>query len=208
MAGVGCKLMSIDITSLLMGKAMSGGGGGGGSSNIFEWDFTSATPLVDKVRGETATATNLTFGSGGAVFDATEGNKDYIRLWTIASLVTIEIDVAASELTSGTDRRFVSTGASNGRGFFYRSSGVWALYNGSTTVNSEITDANYFSGHTLKIYVDENSKWHIYRDENLVFEPDLTLNFDRYSGTSNYMFILGAAEKSLNSAIISAVRVH
>ena len=196
----------IDIQSLLMGKSLGSGGGGGGGSNIFEWDFTSATPLVDKVRGETAISSDVTFNSSGAVFSSNQ--KGYIVLSALARAFTIEVDIAELNLTSGTAGRLLQVGISNGKGFNYRGSGVWAVYSGYTNYETDITDPLYFSGHTLKIHVDESFKWHIYRDDDLIFEPNAEMTMERYSGNSNITVYLGSGATSIYNAVISGVRVY
>lgn len=177
-------------------------GGGGGGSNIFEWDFTSATPLVDKVRGDVANG-NVSFGASGAVFDSA---SDYIALSTLVSNVTIEIDVVEMSFSNGA--WVISSGLNNGKGFYYRSSGKWAFANG-TTIDSEITEGDFFAGHTMKIHIDGSGKWHIYRDNTLVFEPDLALFLtDKRGGTDNLSFYIGSSASGMSNAIISAVRVY
>lgn len=197
---MGGVFMSFDIMSFLMGKAAGGGGGSGGSDGIFDWDLKSATPLVDKVRGMTATNSGVFLNENGAVFDAA---SDY--LWFYSALenrITIEIDVVQMSLGTGNTKRVVNEGLSNGNGLCWNYNGKWAFTSGNSTVNSEITDSGYFDGHTLKIVIDSESKWHIYRDSDLVFEPNVALSL------SQRRFNVGASSKSIDNAIISAVRVY
>ena len=200
--------MSIDIKSLLMGKALGSGGGSGGGGNIFEWDFTSATPLVDKVRGVLARQLNVTFSEGGAVYNNVSAS---IHIPALPYGETIEIDVASSNLTASSsyNRRFVTSGTYMGF-ILDKSSKKWGFYSTQGTETTDIDDPNYFSGHTLKIHVDASNKWHIYRDSDLIFEPTATLQLasDNYDGSSRPVFYVGSSDDSINNVVISAVRVY
>ena len=194
----------MDIVSYLIGKA-AGGGGSGGGSPILAWDFTSATPLVDTVRGLTAGNNNVTFVDKGAKWDFA---SDYLVVPTLSYGITVEVDVVEMPLTSGQDRKFLTT--NNGYGLIYRSSGKWAFYQNGAWEDSEIADGGYFSGHTAKIVIDAEAKWHIYRDNDLVLETTraaqfygITLGNDKQTA-----FYLGATSNAINNAIISAVRIY
>ena len=58
------------------------------------------------------------------------------------------------------------------------------------------------------IFGSGNRKWHIYRDDELVFEPNAEVSMERYSGVSNITFYIGAAATSIYNAVITAVRVY
>ena len=113
------------------------------------------------------TVNGVTYNSNGAVFDST---TDYIALPFIHSGgVEIEIDVSAMNLDTGQHRRFLSSDTN--KGFYYsRATGKWTFYNG-TDYSTDIADGAYFANSTVKIIVDANNYWHIYKDGVLVFEP-------------------------------------
>lgn len=192
--------------SFLMGKAAGGGGGGG--DPIMAWDFTSATPLVDTKRGILARSLNITFSEDGAVYNNVSAS---IHIPALPYGVTIEIDVASSNLTASSlyDRRFVTAGVYMGF-ILDKTSGKWGFYSMQGREASNIDDPNYFAGHTLKVHIDATNKWHIYRDNDLIFEPteSLQLASDNYDGSSRPVFYVGSSDDSINNAVISAVRVY
>ena len=150
-------------------------------------DFTGITDAY--------TVNGVTYNSTGAVFDST---SDYIALPFIhSSGVEIEIDVSSMSLNASQHRRFVISNTNNGL-FYSRDSGKWAFYNG-TTYTSEISDGSYFANSTVKIVVDTNNYWHIYKDGVLVFEPAGALALKNVT--------LGSTSTSMNSATITAIRM-
>lgn len=170
---------------------------GGGSDANVEFDFTKVA---------SKTYHGVTYGTSGAVFD---NANDYIQFGDIIDAMldktngfTIEVDVAAMQLTSGAHRRFVM--ATTDKGFIYRSTGKWAFYNNSWEEGSfsGVTDGNLFDNSTVKVYVDVNNLWHIYKDGVLLFEPSLSL------AVSFKDFCLGATSTSINNATITAIRFY
>ena len=105
---------------------------------------------IDFTKGN-LTISNVTIDSSGAIFD---NASDWLALPFARAGMTIELDIASMNLTSGIHRRFVMATYRNG--FIYRSTGVWAFYNGSW-VESSITDGNFFDNSTVKIYIDNNN---------------------------------------------------
>lgn len=174
-------------------------------SMIEEWDFTSETPLVGKVREFTMTQGNVTFNNG-AVFDVTNG---YLKAGAYASFygVTIEVDVASMNLTSGTHRRFIMPNISDG--FIYRSTGVWAMYWGSSGwEESTETDGSFFDNSTIKIHVDSEGYWHIYKNGVLWWEPTKKMTLPS-TGSNGYGMMIGSSDGySINNAVITGMRVY
>ena len=177
---------------------------GGGTAFIDEWDFTGSTPLVGVIRGYTANnpSGNVTFDSSGAVFDGTADTIEFpnVRM----NGITVEVDVAAMNLSSGTHRRFIMvTGES---GLIYRSTGKWAFFASSSwATDSSITDGAYFDNSTVKVVIDVNGYWHIYKDGTLVYEPDRAISL---IGSASTLLRLGSTGSSINNATISGVRVY
>ena len=125
-----------------------------GLSGIVVMDFTNITTPF--------TLNGVSYGSTGAVFD---GTSDYIALSYFHAGMELEIDVGSMSVSA--NRRFVTS--YENRGLIYYS-GKWGFYNGSWYY-SDITDGSYFSNSTVKIVVDSQNYWHIYKDGILVFEP-------------------------------------
>lgn len=161
-------------------------GGGGGNSVLCEVDFTKASFTLD----------NVVYDSNGATFSTTNGN---ILVPFARTGMTIELDIASMSLASGTHRRFIMAGTNNG--LIYRSTGKWAFYTGSWE-DSDITDGDFFDNCTVKVVIDSENKWHIYKDNTLVWEPTAAL-----SPTNNNTTI-GATSTSINNAVITGMRVY
>lgn len=134
---------------------------GGGTSHFCDVDFTKGNFIIN----------NVTYDSNGATFPSTYNG--YILIPFARAGMTIIFDVTSMTLASGSHRRFVMGTASTG--FIYRSTGVWSFYASSTWENTSITDGSYFDNSTVKVYIDDQNKWHIYKDNVLVFEPAIAL---------------------------------
>ena len=160
--------------------------GGGGDSVFGAFDFTKAS----------FTQNNVVFNSNGATFSTTNGR---IPIPIARSDMTIELDVASMSLTSGTHRRFIMASSTNG--FIYRSTGVWAFYNGSWK-DSNITDGDFFDNCTVKVIIDNNNFWHIYKNGVLVWEPTLAQELGNDTST------IGASGSSINNAVITKMRIY
>ena len=226
--------MSFDPVSFAMGKAASSGGGIAveelsvtengtytaptgkayspvtvavtpSPSPMLAWDFTSETPLVDTVRGIKCEASNVTFSAEGGAFLANGASCLYIPC--LGYGMTIEIDVKSSNISSAAvARNFVLSSTGNG---FWKSTSYpykWA-FNSEYT---DITDPNYFSGHTLKIEIDKDGKWKIYRDDNLLLATTGTLKFaaGTVDGLYQNYFKIGNSSNAIQEINISAVRIY
>ncbi len=158
---------------------------GGGTGAPISIDFTALG---------TYTVNNISFSSAGASFDSA---SDYISIPWVHSDCTIEIDVDHIVKFGTAHNRFAMADSSNG--FIYRSSGVWAFYS-STWEDTQETDAGFFDGSTVKIYIDSSNHWHIYKDNVLFFEPS--------AARAISSFTIGASSNSIGNALITGVRVY
>lgn len=166
-----------------------------GGGPIEEWNFKES--FIGEERGIEISATNVVRDSSGAIFDST---NDYLTIPIRLPVCTIEIDVGAMSLTSGTHRRFVMAGSESG--LIYRSNGKWSFYAGSWATDSDISDGAYFDNSTVKIVVDSSGYWHIYKDNVLVYEPNKALSF-------NMTYItIGASSSSINNVILNGMRIY
>lgn len=147
-------------TFTVTGVAESGGDDETTGTLLYSWDFTQG--LTDSVGNVNAVlGGNATRDSVGVHINSA---TDYLDLTAIESnykngvdkITTLEIDFAEMEKSfSGSHGRCVMFGANDGSpGLIYRNTGNWAFYLGgwkSNTGIETITDANYFSGKTLKL---------------------------------------------------------
>ena len=168
--------------------------GSGGGDSMMSWDFTKYGNI---------TRHGVTFSSNGATFHTM---ADYIILFgeldgttrTPYNDFTIYVDIDTMNLTaSELHKRFIM--ATYDCGFIYRSTGAWAFYSNEWE-DSEIEDINFFSNSKLKIYVDSSSKWHIYKNNVLVFEPTIARTVPNLS--------IGSTSNSINAGVIKSVRMY
>lgn len=144
---------------------------GGGA--IADWDFMSS--LTDSIAGLTASLSNAASqdASGISITGTTGalGLPEIIR----ASARSYEIDIGAMTLdTLSRHHRFFMNSYNNG--LIYRSNGYWGFYNGSWATDSTINSYDYFANSCMKVIVDLNGYWHIYKNDTLVYEPTLPLS--------------------------------
>lgn len=178
---------------------VSGGGGGGGGGYpdaVVVMDFTKYTGVF---RG-------VTYSAAGAVFPAS-GSAN-IDIPYFSGGMTLYLDVTSMQLASGDHRRFIM--ADSAKGLIYRSTGKWAFYNGNWE-DSAITDGDFFDGAKVKVYVDANNKWHIYKDNILVFEPTGAQVINVPTGsTTNYAgpFIGSYGGQVVINAVFAGLRVY
>lgn len=164
--------------------------GAGGGEYALLYDFTKIGP---------ATIHGVAYSEAGATFD---GASDYIDLGELfRSNFTIYIDVDQMQLPESTaHQRFVMV--SGDSGLIYRNSGYWGFYVGTEWIMSDITDRSYFNNSTVRIYIDSNKKWHVFKNGVEVFTSlNITIN-----GT--WLAIGSTSGDNIRSAVITGVRVY
>lgn len=162
--------------------------GGGGSDFLVAayWDFT--TSLVDKINGVTATlygsptrdsdGIHITSGSQAVEFPG--------YLFMPGFIYEIKFGDMSKQFTSDYHGRLMnifpwnspesSLNETNTGLIFHKQTqkfGVWDAVN--LWQDSTVSDADYFSNSTVKIVVDIDGSWKIYKDDVLVFEPAAAL---------------------------------
>jgi len=195
-AAVGAEI-SMDETYLKQGETVIWGVEKSSGNSIDEWDFTSS--YIGTIRNLEAThSTNTTRTDEGVIFNDA---SDYVKLPLMYDGLTIEIDIGEMTLPSlSSHQRFIMSTAE--KGFIYRSTGYWAFYNGSWVDSSE-SDRSFFNNSTLKIKIDSDGIWSIYKNDALWWTPSLPLKID----TSSIM-IGSSGGQSITSAKISGARIY
>ena len=130
-----------------------------GSAGVLNFDFTKS--FTDTVKGYTASTSNVNITDNGATFQGTTG---IIQIPSYAPLLTYEIEVGKLIRGSNHTRFLMYTYNS---GFIYRNTGYWTFYRG-TWDNVSISDFNYFNNSTVKLVVQSNYVWQIYKNDVLV----------------------------------------
>lgn len=142
------------------------------SLNLFAeymWDFTKSLMSINN--GTEAIVRNAQQTASGIVFNS---QSSYIQLPStlIKRGYTFEIKIDSLSISSAgnNNRVFIFNSDS---GFVWRgATGKWGVWDsGNGWQESTITTPNYFDNSVLKIVIDSNYKWHIYKDNSLVFEP-------------------------------------
>ena len=163
---------------------------------IRDWDFTQS--LVDSVAGDTVTLNGATRTNDGITLSTA---YQYIQIAN--SLYkpnrAYEIDIGTCNITSGAHRRFFMYSADSG--LIYRSTGRWAVYFGNWE-ESSITDGNAFANSTLRIEVQSNNTWKLYKDGTPIFETTLT------TPSSASSFTIGASQQSCSTIQIKKFRIY
>lgn len=162
---------------------------GGSSLALIDYDFTKFS----------GTARNVTYNSNGATFSNLPSSKAYIPIILAFPDITLYVDVGNMSFSNTNyHRRFIMGDYSTG--FIYRTTGKWAFYSGSWE-ETDITDDSYFSNSKVKVYIDSSKKWHIYKNNVLLFEPINVCNV-------NDLMIGSSEEYSIIGAVITGLRVY
>lgn len=174
----------------------------GSVSLELNYDFTQS--MTDTLKGLPVTSNSVTQTAEGAVMD---GTGAYIRLKPrfSANTYTYEIDIASITIRSGSHNRLIM--GTDEQGLIYRNSNKWAFY-ANSWVETNVSDPTYLNGCTVKVYVDQDGYWHIYRNGVLWFEPGLLLNLDtNYNSYISY-FTIGARSQAPSSVTVTGLRVY
>lgn len=169
--------------------------GSGGGDAFISYDFTKMG---------NRTLNNVTFSENGASFSGTNNIVQICNFIQATTDFTVYIDIGNFEIVpaANTHRRFIiapSSGAAE-RGLIWRyNSSAWSFYAGSWE-DSNITDPAFFSNSTLKIYIDGSSKWHIYKNNVLVFEPT--------SAQAVFSLYIGSDAQSITAGIFKNARLY
>lgn len=131
---------------------------------------TASFPVYDSIKNYEAAGYNLQYSADGAIFQSASSHIQLPNTWT--RNMTIEIEFGSVSSGSGSQHQRMLTYTSDS-GLIFRSNGKWAFYGGGAwAADSDITAHDYFEDSTLKVVIDSDYYWHIYKDNVLVYEPD------------------------------------
>lgn len=117
-----------------------------------------------------------------------------------------EIDIDSLNIQDVTRQnvlfRFISDNLNGGFAYHYQTLkwAVWDRTNGWQ--DSDIADKDYFDNSTIKIIIDNLGKWHIYKDDTLIFEPTNALE----STTTG--FGLGSPTAAITNITINSFKIY
>ena len=187
------------------------GGGGKWDKCLADWDFTKS--LTDSVNGLTATL-------GGNASRESAG----VSIPDMSSYVTFPIETKAVcrryEIDLGAMSYFGSAGVNHrlfmfsaGGGIVYRTSGYWSFYNkaasGRWATDSTIADFDYFANSTIKISIDKDMYFHMYKGDTLVYEPSIpAASLTDFYGVADFGFSIGQSSNSCATCVIAGFRVY
>lgn len=120
---------------------------------------------------------------------------------------TYELHIASLNITApgNNNRLFVfSDSGQHDAGLVWRgATGKWGTWDSTNSwQESSITDKNYFDNSVLKIKITSDRKWHIYKDDVLVFEPPSAITL------KNTEFAIGAASNGCYSVTVESFSVY
>lgn len=177
---------------------------GGGQQPIASWDFTSGS-LIDSIGGLQATINDgVSQSSAGLTITGLKGAVS-IPNKVKGNLRTYEVDFGSMEFDTGSTvhhRLFMPT---YNKGVIYRSTGYWSFYNGSWATDSTLTDYDFFANSTMKVTVDLDGNWKVYKDGILVYEPSLAYDF---KGESGALMIGSTDGQSCVGVTVEAIRIY
>lgn len=149
---------------------------------------------------------SVTITNDGAYIDRASGR---ISLYTIPSKTgysrVYEIEFGEMGLTAMDGHKDIFCYKKNIAGLTTGNAGLIFRYNNSMYTlavwdgsweESNITDTSYFSNSILKIKILSNNKWEIYKDDELVFSPNMTMP---YTPASNDIKPIYIASSDINN---------
>ena len=193
-------------TTYYVPDAPSSGGGGGASYNGLEWDFTKARLDVNSL--ENVSLSNVNISANGLVFDANDCYAEFDKT-LLAKGMTYEIDIASMSINDITVHnclfRYQNVGSNQNAGLIYRyQTQTWSVWDSTNGwQDSTLTNKDYFNNCTLKVVIESDGKWKIYKDDTLVFSPPLAMVFE---GTDS--FGIGSPNASANDMTITSARFY
>lgn len=172
---------------------------------LAEWDYTQS--VYDKV-DELTIYGNVIQSSDG--IQITSGR--YVRLPAEFSYrgVSFEIKIGAMNCTNASTTHRLFTYMSQGQNQSYTglewlgSQNTWNIYNGTIGQSLDIHDANYFAYSTLKIDIDSNGIWKIYKNGTLL---TTTTQMPLKTGTSGCYF-LGSSYGGFNTVYVEELKIN
>lgn len=162
---------------------------------IANWDFTQS--LIDSVNGLEATLTSGASRDSNGVTISGASGRIVLPKGVQGFMRTFEIEVG--DITSATGSVFLITSGGDGIGY---KDGSWRLYSGSWDTATNVTDLDAFANGVIKIYIDENGYWHIYKDDVLLWDSNKTLV------PANQTATIGYSSNSLRTMVIKSVKVY
>lgn len=149
----------------------------------YEWDFTKSLNAINN--GTPVTLYGATRDSNGISFDGSTRAVD-IPTNLLDYGYTYEFTVSSMNIqSSSSNNRLFTHKSDNSNGLVWRgATGKWGTWDNSNQwQESTITDKDFFDNCTVKIIISSDHKWHIYKDNVLVFEPPnaITLNTGGFS---------------------------
>ena len=161
----------------------------GQNDAFINYDFTKCAGSIDQI----------TYDSSGATFPSGSGAA-FLLLQALKNDITIYVDVATMNLTAAAHRRFIMQSSTNG--LIYRNTGKWAVYNGAWE-ESSLTDGSLFNNSKVKVYIDANGYWHIYKNNTLIWEPSAQMSL-----ISSTLQIGSTSGSVIVDSVLTGLRVY
>lgn len=184
-------------------------GGGGGIDPIYHWDFTGEDPLIDKVGGRAALATDISFDSNGATTSLASSRINFQIPLRYYTKVEVEIGTMYDNGMSTNNAAVLgyasSTGSSHQGLRCQRSSNNrWAMWTGSWEYLDNIYGDTYFQNSKVTMIVDPAGKVSFYKDGTLIGSSTAKLDF----GATQYLLTIGSNNTSFYTMVIKSLKYY
>lgn len=171
-------------------------------TQIYNADYDFTESLIDSVNEFTASLSGNAYRDSSGVH--IENAAGYLTLQNNYFYgMVMDIFVGDMDIQSRTNHnRFIMI--TDETGLIYRSTGVWSFYYSTWSTDSNITDPNYFENSKVTIRIDGSGKWHIYKDDVLVYEPNVSMS----AASFNNKIKIGSSGQSFYNCVIEKIQIH
>lgn len=171
----------------------------------YEWDFTKSLIAINN--GTVITLNGGALRSDSGISFSSSGHYANIPADLLQTGYTYEIHISSLSIrtSSNNNRLFMFTDSNtHNAGFVWHgATGKWGVWDSiNTWQDSSISDKDYFNNSVLKIKITTDGKWHIYKDDVLIFEPANAITL------KNTAFVLGATSNSCYDMTITKFKIY
>lgn len=184
-------------------------GGGGGIDPIYHWDFTGEDPLIDKVGGRAALATDISFDSNGATTSLASSRINFQIPLRYYTKVEVEIGTMYDNGMSTNNTAVLGYASSSGSSHMglrcqRTSNNRWAMWTtGGWEYLDNIYGDTYFQNSKVTMIVDPAGKVSFYKDGTLVGSSTAVIG-----GSGDSYLTIGTNTTSFYTMVIKSVKYY
>ena len=185
---------------------------------IADWDFKNS--LVDNVNGFTAILRNSSTrdSSGIHITDSDQGIEIPSELYTLDTIYEIRFGTMSKQFDDSVHGRIITylpwinqeqTEITDTGFIFHKQTQKWGVWDKTNSWrDTDISDVDYFSNSILKIKVDVNGLWHIYKNNVLIFEPQYAMPLGAKLFALGGLTINGIGDQSFYNMTIEGLKIY